>query len=265
MYYQGLLKPSSKNAVSAWEDPSYLKIESWSPFESWDYFKYQINLILENILNILNIIESFSILSILINIGSIWFIIKSQNISTSKNKIVYLLITIVLYSAGYSFILVEPRYLWFIYILLLLMGGYLLNLSLKNHQFSNSMKKILLILLVFSFVITPLNSLITGYNAEENIYQLSETLKTNYNLQGNIASNTQWELTIYLVYYDEGKYYGQTKENTNYTDLKKELKDNNIDYYIVWGNSKENIYLSHDFKEVTDENIDYLKIYSLKN
>ncbi len=265
MYYQGLLKPSNRNAISIWEDPSYLKMEPWSPFESVDYFKYQINLILENIISILDIIESFSIFSVLIIIGSILFIIKSPNVSTSENKMAHLIITIVLYAAGYSLILVEPRYLWFIYILLILMGGYLLSLSFKNHWFNSSMKKMLLVLLVFSFIIAPLNSLITEYNTEENIYQIGETLKTNYNVHGNIASNDQWELTIYLVYYTESKYYGQTKENMNYTNLKKELNDNNIDYYIVWGNSKENVYLSHDFKEVTNGNIDYLKIYSLKN
>lgn len=265
LYYQGLLKPSSTNAISIWEDPSYLKMESWSPFESEEYFKYQINLILQNILDILNVIESFSLLSILIIAGSLLFIIRSSSISTSKNKISYLLITIVLYSAGYSLILVESRYLWFICILLIIMGGYLIDLSFKNHMFSNSMKNILLILLAFSFMITPLTGLATGYNTEENIYHLGETLKTDYNLHGNIASNDQWELTIYLAYYAEGKYYGQTKENTSYDTLKKELKDNDIDYYIVWGNSKENIYLSPKFKEVTNGNIDYLKIYSLKN
>jgi hypothetical protein len=145
------------------------------------------------------------------------------------------------------------------------MGGYLLNISFKNYQLNNSMKKVLLILLVFSFITTPLNSLITGYNAEENIYQLGETLKTNYDLHGNIASNAQWELTIYLVYYVKGIYYGQTKETTNYNELKKELNDNNINYYIIWGDSKENGYLSSHFKEITNGNMDYLKIYSLKN
>lgn len=264
MYYQGLLKPPHKNAISIWEDPSYIKMESWSPFESWAYFKYQINLIFQNILNILNIVESFSLLSILIIIGSILFIIKSSA-SASKSKIIYLLITIILYSAGYSFILVEPRYLWFICILLILMGGYLLNISFRNDYIINSMKKTLLILLVFSFIITPINSLIIGYNTEENIYQLGETLKTDYNLQGNIASNAQWELTIYLVYYVGGTYYGQTKDTTNYSELKKELNDNKIDYYITWGDSKENDYLSSHFKEITNRNIDYLKVYSLKN
>lgn len=264
MYYQGILKPPNNSAISAWEDPSYLKMESWSPFESWAYFKYQISLILENTLNMLNAIESFSVLSILIIIGSIWFIIKSPP-SASKNKIIYLLGTIILYSVGYNLILVKPRYLWLICVLLILMGGYLLSLSLKNHLINNSMKKILLILLVFSFIITPLNGLITGYDINKDTYQLGETLKTNYNLQGNIASNNQWGLTLYLVYYAKCTYYGQTKEIANYNDLKKELITNNIDYYIVWGDSKENTYLSKYFKEITHGNINDLRIYSLKN
>jgi hypothetical protein len=263
MGYQGLLKPPNNNAISVWEDPSYIKINSWNPLTSWDYFKYQMNIIWNNIFNIMNIIESFSVISILVIIGSIWFIIKSRDTSASRSKIIYLLITIVLYSAGYSLVLVIPRYLWLIFILIILMGGYLINLLFKNNLINNSMKKILLILLVFSFIITPINGLINGYNAEENIYQLGNILKNNYNLDGNIASNAEWEITTYSVYYAGGKYYGQTKENTTFNELKKELSDNNINYYLVWGNSKENVYLSRCFKEITNNKIEGLKIYKI--
>lgn len=265
LYYQGLLKPPNAHAINAWEDPSYFKMNSWSPFSSFSYFKYQLKLVLENIITILNIAEAFSILSIIIIIGSILLIIKSVHTSASKEKISHLLITIVIYAAGYSFILVESRYLWPIYILLIIMGGYLLNLLFKKDKFSNSLKKILLIFLVVSFVISPVMVLVTGYEINKDVYQLGNTLKTDYQLHGNIASNSKWELTSYLAYYTESKYYGQTKKNTNYNDLKKELEYNNIDYYIVWGNSKENVYLSHNFKEVTNGDIHYLKIYSLKN
>ena len=125
------------------------------------------------------------------------------------------------------------------------------------------MKKILLILLVFSFIITPINGLINGYNAEENIYQLGNILKSSYNLDGNIATNAEWEITTYPVYYVGGKYYGQTKENVTFNELKKELSDNNINYYLVWGNSKENVYLSRCFKEITNNKIEGLKIYKI--
>lgn len=264
MAYQGLIKPPYNTSLSIWEDPSHLKMKSWNPFESWNYFEYQIKLILGNIILIFYSIEYFSLISILIILISILFLIKSSD-SVSKDKIMYLLITIVLYAGGYSLILVQIRYLWLIYILIILMSGYLLTLFYNRFELKKPMKIILVLLLVGLFLITPLNGLIVLYNAEKNVYHLSETFKNDYGMHGNIASNDKWELTIYFVYYVGGKYYGQTMNYKDYISLKKELNDNNIDYYMVWGNSNENEYFSPNFKEITNGTIESLRIYSLKD
>lgn len=264
MNYQGLIKPPYDTSISIWEDPSHLKMESWSPIQSWSYFEYQMKIILDNIILIFISIEFFSLLSIIIVASSIIFLFKSSD-SISKDKIMYLLITILLYIGGYSLILVEIRYLWPVYILLILMSGYLLSLCYSTFKLKESMKTVIILLLVASFLITPIYGLINFFNVEENIYDISENLKNNYGMHGNIASNSEWELTIYFVYYIGGKYYGQTKNASDSFGLEKELEANNIDYYMVWGNFKEYEYLSHHFNEITNGTTNNLKIYSLKN
>ena len=56
----GVIKPPNDKAISGWEDPSYVKLKSWSPFESWPSFQYQLKLIGENILGFITLMFWFS-------------------------------------------------------------------------------------------------------------------------------------------------------------------------------------------------------------
>lgn len=262
-YYMGLVKPPNESAVSSWEDPSYLKTEPWSPFESWDYLKFQMKIISDNILKIVNISELFSIFSIIIVITAIILIFKSEITTIEKNKITYLLTTILLYAGGYSLIFVEMRYLWLIDILLLITGGYILTILFKMNFLNNTKKNILIVFLIISFIITPISGLNQGLNVGEEIYNTSVTLKNDNNLHGNLASNNNWVVSNNIAFYTGAKYFGMTKKTDDYTKLKTEIEENNIDYYMVWGESGENLYLSKFYKEITNGTIKGLKIYSI--
>ncbi|MEL7669949.1 hypothetical protein [Methanobacterium sp.] len=261
VYYDGIIEPPNEFAISAWEDPSYFKMKSWNALESWDNFKHQITLILNNIIKIISIFEVASLFSIIIFITSIIMIFRLRLNNTSKNKLIYLITTILLYLGGYSLVLIEPRYLWPVNILLLIMGVYLLNLLFEIGYLKSTIKNILLAFLILSFVVNPINALILNLDIGKDSYTLSEVLK-HCNVQGNLASNDEWRVSDYIAYYTSSKYYGQTK-NESYNDLKKELKDNDIDYYLVWGNPNENINLSRDFKEVTNGTFNLLRVYSI--
>ena len=263
VYYYGIIKPPNEFAVSAWEDPSYFKMKSWSALSSWDNFKYQIKSILSNVVNMISIFEVASIFAVIIFIAGIITVFRLKPNKTSKNKLIYLITTILLYLGGYSLVLIEPRYLWLVNILVLIMGVYLLNLLFEIGSLNSNIKNILLIFLIISFVINPVNALILNLNIGKDSYTLSESLE-QCKIHGNLASNDEWRVTDYISYYISSKYYGQTK-NESYSDLKKELKNNDIDYYFVWGDSNENNNLSHDFKEVTNGTFNLLKVYSIKN
>lgn len=259
MYYQGLLKPSNMNSVSVWEDPSYLKMEKWSPFYSSYYFKYQINIIINNIVTIIQYLESFSVLSILIIVFSLIFISKSVS-KDSRNTSIYLVMTILIYCGGYALILVEQRYLYLICILLLIMAFYMVNRAYNLQMFNIKFRNILLIFIVFSFILNPIFSLIQFVNLGEGTYNLSQSLTADYGIQGNIASNGKWERSLDISYYLNSKYYGITKNTTNSMEIQRELEANNIDYYFVWGNSSK-LNLT-DYQEITNNRIMGLWVYS---
>ncbi|MGB9977785.1 hypothetical protein [Methanobacterium sp.] len=264
LIYSELLRPPNKTAISAWEDPTFIKMNSWNPFNSW---KYQLNLILKNIRDAFGTYFSFSCLSILIIITSILVYIRNPENQVLKSNLLYPLLTIGLYSAGYLLILVEDRYLWIGYILLLLMGSYLLTLLFKKSSLSSKKENIIIVLFILLFSVTPLINFICAVDGTANtegVYQLSQTLKNDYNLHGNIASNDEWRKSLYIAFFTNSKYYGQTRINISSNDLEMELKKNSIDFYIIWANSGETA-IPSGYKEITGGKIKGLKVYSLKS
>ena len=107
----------------------------------------------------------------------------------------------------------------------------------------------------------PVTELNDNVNVDENIHNISYNLKYDYNVHGNLASKNEWVLSLVLTYYLDGKYYGQTKNDSNLNELETELKNNNIDYYLVWGKSNQT---NLPYQEITGGKIDILKVYSYK-
>ena len=258
MYYQGLLQPSNKNAVSVWEDPSYLKMKKWSPFQSESYLKHQINIVLQNIAKTFTYLESFSVLSIFLIVLSLILITRSV-FKDSRDNLIYLLVTITIYCGGYTLLLVEMRYIYLVCILLIIMAFYMINKAYNLKVVNVKIKNILLILVVFSFILVPVICLVQFVNVGEGTYNLSQSLATDYGMHGNIASDGNWERTLILSYYLNSKYYGITRNATDSNDVQKQLEDNNIDYYFVW-NQPAKLNLT-DYKEITNTKIKGLKIY----
>ncbi|MEN6292035.1 MAG: hypothetical protein ABFD07_08505 [Methanobacterium sp.] len=256
----GLIKPPNKNAVSIWDDPSYIIINQWSPFDSWNHFKYEINLIWENILYTILLIESFFLIGVIILITSLWFIFRSKSEKPSKDMLMYLWITMTIYSGGFCFVRTEWRYLWLTFVLLMLTSFYLIDRLSKNKTLTPNLRNILLIVLICAFIIQPVCEGITFSNPNNSAYNLSNQLKNEYGVHGNIASNIWGGNSLTISYYLNAKYYGQTKKTNNSLDLQRELNENKIDYYFVWNN--ESIPQLINYREITNGKIEGLKIYS---
>ena len=267
VFFNGLIHPPNKSALSSWDDPYYIEIASWSPLKSWKYFNYQMQLIWKNIHDSIDILLSFSYLSLIIILFYILLALKSSKDNLLKGKLIYPLLTIAIFSAGYVLILVEERYLWIIYILLLLMGGFMLERAFQHKFFNKDVRYVIIILFIWSFLALPAASFthVTQGNIDtEGVYDLSQHLRMDYGVSGNIASNDRWQKSLYLSFYLNSKYYGQIKPNISDTELKSELESNNIDYYFVWDNSNNNWKLLSHYNEITGGKFDSLKVYSIK-
>ncbi len=275
MFYKGFFAPPNESAIVAWEDPSYIDVETWSPMDSLSTLKHFLKLILKNISEGLLFYESFSTLSVAIIIAYI-LLLCSLSLSQMINKtdLLYPLLTIIIYTGGYTLFHYEARYIWIINILLLLMGGYLLTLLLQKDFFNNKVRKnILITCFVVSFIFVPSREAIRGSkgNVDKAMHTLSEELK-RYNIRGNIASNREytpvhdaWHRTFRLTYWlKNSKYYGQARENISDDDLLNELEKHDIDYYFVWGDFFENAELLSNYKEITGGELPGFHIYYMK-
>ena len=93
IYSVGLVQPPNNDTTSIWGDISYFNMDKWSPLDSWENFKYEIDLILSNIIYTLNIVESFMFGAIIILIAMI-LMTKSSKIDIITRKMLkYILLT----------------------------------------------------------------------------------------------------------------------------------------------------------------------------
>ena len=263
--YYGLFKPWNPDLISAWEDASYFKLDNWDPLDSYSSFVYQLKVIHTTIIATIYNFELFSIFSLIILLISFLVIIKKYG-SFSKDIIFYSFLTMIIYTAGYLLILVSYRYIIIDYFLILMLLGYLMT-NLPKNSFINSVliRNFFLILFSISLVLFPLTCFVHGVDECKNLYDTGQILKNEYNITGNIATNGyggEWEQTLYLAYYLNGKYYGFINENS--TDkLTKELKDHDVDYYFYWNVQGDNRGLP--YKDITKDRFTFLKVYSIKN
>lgn len=268
VFFKGLIKPPNTNAISAWEDPFYIKMDSWDPLKSKEGLNNQLKLIWKNTHDTFDIIVSFSYLSLIIILGYVLLLLRSSKKEILKGNELYPILTIAIYTAGYILIWVEDRYLWLIYILLFLMGGFLVSKIFKNTFFNKKdVRYAVIVLFIWSFLVIPATNfahIIQNDVYTEGVYDLSQDLKMQYNVHGNIASNDKWQKSLYVSFYLSSKYYGQVKSNSSDSELRKELESNNINYYFVWGDSKSNSELLSNYKEITGGKIKDLKVYIIK-
>ncbi len=275
VFTEGFFEPPNETAFVIWEDPSYLRGKPWSAWQSWTHFKHFIRLLLKNISDTLQIYETFSTLSIAIILSYLLLLcVQSGNTLLIQGGLLYPLFTTILFSGGYLLFHLEERYLWLVNVLLLLMGGHVLNILFQKEFFNHFVRKsILLLFLTVSFVFTPTKYVmqVSRGGVDSNMYYVSTDLK-KYNIKGNIASNREhvpvhdaWHKTFRLAYWLDSRYYGQAGERVGNEELENELKKYNIDYYFFWGESIDPPqFLSQD-KEITGGEIPGLKIYSLED
>lgn len=267
--WHGFVEPSNEKATSAWEDPTYLQVSSWNPLESWGSFNYELNMIKNNLIKTATFLNEFSYISLLIIVLSIIFVIWQKTNSNLKDqRIIFPLITIVLFIGLYVMIFVEFRYFFLVYFLLTLMGGYLLHLLFKKPYCTTEIKTILLVAFVASLIFTPITGLIQHEGGGNNIYWLSNAIDDEYHLERNIASNDGYIASMYMTYLWDSHYYGTGLKNWHSVsdeELEKDFETYNIDYYLYWANSNSNSDLMMNYREITGGKIKDLKIYSIKD
>ena len=231
---------------------------------TWSFVKNQLRVTSRIIGKMANIFIDFSPLSIAIGIAYLLFWLRGFNIVKMPAEVLYPTVTIILFAGGYSLVTVNPRYLWLICLMLMLMGGYVLARLFQNNFFTKTRRAALLIIFFLSFAVPASLSLKDSANRGKGIYSLSKALKSRIPPNRKIASNTSWAASFYLSYHLDCKYYGAQKKNISRTKLKRQLEKYAIDYYLFWGGAAPDLRFLSNYEEITGGRIPRLRIYGLK-
>lgn len=256
----GLFPPPNPTAISAWEDPSFLPVNLWSPLASFKNLGHFLLNILKNLLEILIIFYRHSIFYLpvifyLLTIACLWLFKKyyfpSSIISLS-------LLSFFLYPLGYLFLFLQERFIWIEFVWLIIFTGIIL--STLGHHFSwvKKWSSLLLIICLLSYTHLPLKYLFKDYDriseygtSGREIYSISQVLTRNYQIRGRVASNDRWNESLFLAYYTGCQYFGQIKENLKREELIKELKKYGIKYFFLWGSGPDEKKLESISSEIT--------------
>ena len=231
--------------TSVWEDPvDFYKVPSalecclkpWSPLASARDFKHQLKLVATNTLVTLNKFENFSALAIALLVAGVLLCIPRRE-DVRRNLQVFLALgTMVLFSAGYTLVYSEERYLWPMLFVLIALSGYVLTLAFATPFFADPRRRALVAVLVaVSFAKMPVRELLGRREFGRNTSKFAQALRGTDLRDKRIASDEDYGASMIIAYYGGAKYVGQNPP-VKWTpdELYAALKRARVDYYLVW-------------------------------
>ena len=261
----GFLEPHDETAMSAWEDPSYVKVPPPEAMDAWSRFGRQMEVVGRHVRKIGDFCMEFSPLALVIGVAYVMFWLRRFNIKAIEPGVLYPTITVALMAGAYSLIWVRDRYLYVIFMLLMLMGGYVLGRLFASNFFTKTRRWALLVVFFLSFVVPASQSLNAKAGVGKGMHGLGQALKNFVEPGSHIASNANWGATLFLSYHLGCRYYGAQEKDISRAKLERQLGEYEIDYYLAWGGGPFDQALLAGYQEITGGRIPGLRIYSLKN
>lgn len=163
----GLFKPRDSHAIHIFEDPSDVKFESWSPFESKEYFMHQLRLIKDNAAYILNHFVNnspFFTYAFMIAVLAFIPVVFILNMLNRKKQFLYswIIITFSIYCSGFLLLIARsPRRFYALMLIFLFLSYHLmdeLKSAVKNIVSDRRIKLLtfyLSIILIAAFALKP--------------------------------------------------------------------------------------------------------------
>ena len=251
--------------TSVWEEPAdFYKVPSalecclkpWSPLSSARNLKHQLKLIATNTLITLQTLENFSSFAFALLVIAVLLCIPPRVAVKRQLPLVLALGTMALYSAGYTLVYSEERYLWPVLFLLIALSGHLLTLAFATPFLADPRRRVLLAAVVAaSFVKIPLPRLLEQQKFGRNTSRFVEALRGT-DLRGKrIASDEDYGASVIVAYYAGAKYLGQNPPVKWTPDsLNAALKRARVDYYLAWGTIGRDVDLTR-FERVKDVSV----------
>ncbi|MDD3803798.1 MAG: hypothetical protein PHW02_05365 [bacterium] len=231
--YVHAMKLPDTLSTSNWDDPSDVYPSAWNPFSSADNMKHQIKLLRKNVPWFLDLLNSFSYLSLLIILSSFVMIFMKRRRRENAN----LLAALFLSAAGYILIAFEQRYLWVNFFVLIAMAAIAIDSAIKKENVKNTLFAIIML----TFLIMPARNLYSDLNINKDIYEAYQEIKP-LAVKGNTGSDSNRPFMTILSFYMKNHYFGAFGKEIDSETFKTELKENDIEYYFMFDEESTRVY-----------------------
>lgn len=149
-----------------------------------------------------------------------------------------------LYTAGYVLIWVEPRYLWILEILLLMIAAALLDSLVSSRKLPPLAAGFIAAVVAGSFVLSPLSRLPRLAYADRESTEIAKSLaRQGLDLRSRrLASDARWAHTLCVSYFLRARYFGVVPSGGPGT-VRRELDNLDVDTFFVWGDRAPQSYI----------------------
>lgn len=234
----------------------------WSPFGSSAEWQRQMSLLAASVPDAAGTLARFSPLSPLIVAGLVWGALRRRG--TGKGLApTGALMTFLLYPVGYLVLVVEQRFLWALWPLLLVAAGWTLERILEARSWARMTRPAFALILALSFVAMPTRWLAINAGIDSWRHDLATTLQGKFGIGGRLASDGAFAETAYLALFLGASYYG-TVSASEPVNARSELARHRIDFYLVRASGPLSAAAIDAEAEITGGAIPDLRVYRLR-
>ncbi|HUS00097.1 MAG TPA: hypothetical protein VMY77_00135 [Chitinophagaceae bacterium] len=227
--------PPYKDGYSIIDDISYFQQETITPFTNSRLFVYQLKLVRANFLQLLNSLNEFSFMLIMIIL--IAFFVLNKFDQFARTRIVLLLSFIITWCCGFLFFHVENRFLWIVPLSVLALAGIMLTEFLNSNYFKRQYFILLTFLTAASFSLYPVIEMKLNYGGGKNLFEIADAFKKN-GIKGNILmanqSNDDFSMSIIINYLSKCRHYGPFVRDYSTEEIMKGINAYDINYFILY-------------------------------
>lgn len=263
----GLIAPPDSLSASAWETPGdVVALHQLHPFSNKEDLKQWFHVIKRNVLSIyyFDFRRQAGVFFLFFLI--VYFFQKGYKSLISNRLVLFLLLAMLCFYGGYSFILVHTRYIWVCTWIMLLISAWMVQeMSVKGTRMI--FYPVLFIMMLLVAIKRPVKEILFGEDKEVSslwlgkaiahpvqtmaiMYREDKLLKSFCNkmmeeklLSGNMASlrndspeRNYYASSLFVASFLPLRYYGQLEKQKTIDEQLEELKKNNIQYLFSWGN-----------------------------
>jgi hypothetical protein len=262
--FHGLVAPPNPTAWSAWEDPSYDPVKSWSPLASRANVLHLFRLVASNARDAAGPLLQFSPILLIVAAGCVVWRVRPPDAST----FVLVVLSTALFTGGYVVVHVEERLLWPIWPMLLLITGALLSALSSATSLRLPLRRVVISGAIATCVAWPAAMLVSGYNEDTELVDMARVLKSDFGVGGNIAAHDAYKDALYLAYYMDARFFGTTDRRLPVDEIERSIQQHRIDYYLVFsrvrGSTDRAAAFLSKYPEITRGAVPGVLVYAMK-